>query len=687
MPIVSTDDSDSSSLSHEPVLRRLQADSKEAQVTASKDSLHSPKDGSQRRSPAQNLFTFVDHASLVRGAEAPRELGSGRAAPMLNPSGNYWGSITRRSNSPRTRLSPPSLSGRNYSGRSHSVHGQHSPSDAAATNHSRSPSYDLRDTTSRRRTYQESFGVGSQYMQQSPTISLGSQPNEEAGRKSESPSRKRRRMSQGLVEIATSPSPPLARPWLSTTSSHHHHHHHPHPHHLSGVGMHRSPPVSHNRGTVGPLDWCNNAAQRPAGRLSPPTMRRQSQRQRERLLRTRNQSTSLGVMNTEQRAFHPPNPQTHAGVLPHGTHAPHHQGVPFQPQLIIDLSNEVSVPSSVPISIPMSVPTFAVPMCTGHTTMPTCSSQSLHYPSPLFAGGVPPHHQTVPSHIPMCNVGHLPVCGIHIPTCHGHHMPVSQGTQTPLLPQEALLGHLQAAAAAQQHPAAHHHHHHHHMPPAQVQYIPSPPHHQHHQRSGEVDLMSESPAAFHVPSSTHHNPPFTSNSLHIIPDPYLRTSADVHQLFTYPRFNSMGRHQRRPVARPLRPPPAALQPWLFRYLLPSPQVTQGFPVELETDDAEVENYEALLNLAERLGEAKPRGLSKANIDQLPSYRYNPETPRTINDQTCCVVCMSDFETRQTLRVLPCSHEFHARCVDKWLKSNRTCPICRADASEINSQSS
>lgn len=31
------------------------------------------------------------------------------------------------------------------------------------------------------------------------------------------------------------------------------------------------------------------------------------------------------------------------------------------------------------------------------------------------------------------------------------------------------------------------------------------------------------------------------------------------------------------------------------------------------------------------------------------------------------MCFSDFEARQLLRVLPCNHEFHAKCVDKWLK--------------------
>uniref|UniRef100_A0A182SMI9 RING-type domain-containing protein n=1 Tax=Anopheles maculatus TaxID=74869 RepID=A0A182SMI9_9DIPT len=118
---------------------------------------------------------------------------------------------------------------------------------------------------------------------------------------------------------------------------------------------------------------------------------------------------------------------------------------------------------------------------------------------------------------------------------------------------------------------------------------------------------------------------------------------------------------------------------LLNFLAMFPLSTYGPPDLNSPDSNETENYEALLSLAERLGEAKPRGLARPEIDQLPSYKFNAETHT--GDQTSCVVCMCDFEARQILRVLPCSHEFHAKCVDKWLRSNRTCPICRGNASE------
>lgn len=59
-----------------------------------------------------------------------------------------------------------------------------------------------------------------------------------------------------------------------------------------------------------------------------------------------------------------------------------------------------------------------------------------------------------------------------------------------------------------------------------------------------------------------------------------------------------------------------------RAMLSHPSLQQYSVVDPVPPEApDTENYEALLHLAERLGEAKPRGLMKTVIDQLPSYRW------------------------------------------------------------------
>ncbi|KAL0461677.1 UNVERIFIED_CONTAM: RING-H2 finger protein ATL46 [Sesamum latifolium] len=43
----------------------------------------------------------------------------------------------------------------------------------------------------------------------------------------------------------------------------------------------------------------------------------------------------------------------------------------------------------------------------------------------------------------------------------------------------------------------------------------------------------------------------------------------------------------------------------------------------------------------------------------------------------CAVCLCEFSESDQLRLLPmCSHAFHMNCIDTWLLSNSTCPLCR-----------
>lgn len=43
----------------------------------------------------------------------------------------------------------------------------------------------------------------------------------------------------------------------------------------------------------------------------------------------------------------------------------------------------------------------------------------------------------------------------------------------------------------------------------------------------------------------------------------------------------------------------------------------------------------------------------------------------------CVVCLAELEDGEEARFLPCcNHGFHAQCVDAWLASRSTCPLCR-----------
>lgn len=44
----------------------------------------------------------------------------------------------------------------------------------------------------------------------------------------------------------------------------------------------------------------------------------------------------------------------------------------------------------------------------------------------------------------------------------------------------------------------------------------------------------------------------------------------------------------------------------------------------------------------------------------------------------CTICLIDFAMNDELRILPCAHEYHKECIDRWLQQSTTCPMCRHD---------
>lgn len=70
------------------------------------------------------------------------------------------------------------------------------------------------------------------------------------------------------------------------------------------------------------------------------------------------------------------------------------------------------------------------------------------------------------------------------------------------------------------------------------------------------------------------------------------------------------------------------------------------------------------------------------VGLIPSHKHKKLTSSE-DDEPMCAVCLSEFEDGDELRTLPeCMHSFHVPCIDMWLYSHRSCPICRLDAAII-----
>ncbi|KAG8825216.1 hypothetical protein FRC19_011892 [Serendipita sp. 401] len=96
-----------------------------------------------------------------------------------------------------------------------------------------------------------------------------------------------------------------------------------------------------------------------------------------------------------------------------------------------------------------------------------------------------------------------------------------------------------------------------------------------------------------------------------------------------------------------------------------------------------DSYEALMALGQMIGPAAS-GCSNKTLDDLQSGVYREfagekrsEPGQAVSDNDNCAICLEDYKEADVCVRLPrCSHLYHKECIKEWLKTAKTCPVCR-----------
>nr|GMC74462.1 E3 ubiquitin-protein ligase At1g63170-like [Ipomoea batatas] len=75
-----------------------------------------------------------------------------------------------------------------------------------------------------------------------------------------------------------------------------------------------------------------------------------------------------------------------------------------------------------------------------------------------------------------------------------------------------------------------------------------------------------------------------------------------------------------------------------------------------------------------------RGASNEQLSSLPTWKYKQvcSNPDLENENPECCICLAQYCDKEEMRQLPCSHVFHLKCVDQWLRIISCCPLCKKE---------
>lgn len=80
------------------------------------------------------------------------------------------------------------------------------------------------------------------------------------------------------------------------------------------------------------------------------------------------------------------------------------------------------------------------------------------------------------------------------------------------------------------------------------------------------------------------------------------------------------------------------------------------------------------------------------ISRLPIYQYQAKADSRVDEPPVkdfnmhsCSICIESFQDDESIKILPCFHQFHSKCVDDWLLRKSICPVCKFDIESSNSE--
>lgn len=88
-----------------------------------------------------------------------------------------------------------------------------------------------------------------------------------------------------------------------------------------------------------------------------------------------------------------------------------------------------------------------------------------------------------------------------------------------------------------------------------------------------------------------------------------------------------------------------------------------------------------LNRAERDSDLHVRLSEENNVSPriVEQIKNNKVDHKVIKKETCCSICLEDFDENKEIVFLDCDHIYHTDCIIEWINKDPTCPLCRSNS--------